>query len=852
MLARRDGPAVRGSVEGEELPPNPFIGDHQLRKSYPSTGATSPVYGLASQNSDSHTRVQRRGTNEDLAEESQTVWGGVEDDAETTAWNETASLRNADISVSMDSFTSADIDPETLASLEQKDEPFFPSPQPYSSGFNFAPIPGDVIPSSVVPANRIVPDFDPHSWDKLPDPQQVQYAAPLVSPKPVELPKIVISEWKGDEEAMIKGSREGGGAWKGGEEGPFLGKKRKGDPTPTTPTRTRASQIPHPSITLGQVPSSFYSNLVASSSSSSSPNSLTPSFDPNDPSNTYAEVSDAPSSSSSDASPYVSTDPLFQPWSYNAPLPPSAIPRPSPPPPPMLFKGAPRHPSIVLPAWSLRKAAQLKRAYELNGDGTTHWKPKHKISRAKMAEMKGLAKEDPEKWTMRTLSKAYGLDPEAVRRILRSKWEEKDEWEWDVPGGGGELEEGGTNVGNSLEEDALKMAMNGDDGNFEVQLNGGGRGGGDAVSGGREGEGGGGGRRRKKLSEEDPFGDIDEVDEVEWFMSGGKEFEATAEAKEIEAERQLALQAEGGSSSSSPVKRKPLLTKLSNTPFGKSSQLSPPPRFLPPHQTPTEPPRFTSNPPRPRHDARVNDPSPWIINPPSSSFSSSPSSPSSSNTPPPPHFSPTPTLLQSVLSSPNPHSPEARKKFESQAAAARATIERTRRVLAERRTFKAERIKPFQAQSTTGALNSSAFTEEEEGEGELSSDRSGRRSLTRVGAHADSISVSGSSWTSKKKGRGNTSEEDSYFSAEEGSGRVGSGSWNGSGSGGSVGGYGLGVGGRGERPKPRWEKRAETGGAWGTSTPKSSGLSSGGKGGEGEGKKEMGTGVGRDVDSLFG
>ncbi|KAL7410747.1 hypothetical protein BDY24DRAFT_332100, partial [Mrakia frigida] len=55
------------------------------------------------------------------------------------------------------------------------------------------------------------------------------------------------------------------------------------------------------------------------------------------------------------------------------------------------------------------------------------WKPTYKVSREKMNEMRALAKQDPQKYNMRTLSEGFGLNPEAVRRILKSKWQEKDD-----------------------------------------------------------------------------------------------------------------------------------------------------------------------------------------------------------------------------------------------------------------------------------------------------------------------------------------------------------------------------------------------------------------------------------------
>lgn len=50
------------------------------------------------------------------------------------------------------------------------------------------------------------------------------------------------------------------------------------------------------------------------------------------------------------------------------------------------------------------------------------WKPPHKISREAMEGLRALHAHDPERYTTPMLADKFKISPEAVRRILRSKW----------------------------------------------------------------------------------------------------------------------------------------------------------------------------------------------------------------------------------------------------------------------------------------------------------------------------------------------------------------------------------------------------------------------------------------------
>ncbi|PLW10017.1 hypothetical protein PCANC_04264 [Puccinia coronata f. sp. avenae] len=68
------------------------------------------------------------------------------------------------------------------------------------------------------------------------------------------------------------------------------------------------------------------------------------------------------------------------------------------------------------PHWLIQKEA-LRRNFP---DG---WNPPKKISRPSMALLRTLHRSDPEQFSLPVLSEKFKISPEAVRRILKSKWE---------------------------------------------------------------------------------------------------------------------------------------------------------------------------------------------------------------------------------------------------------------------------------------------------------------------------------------------------------------------------------------------------------------------------------------------
>lgn len=631
---RREGPALRSQYpDVEQLPSPDFFSEKTFLRANPPTRDAPHMYGREPSVPLSESAKFTRARRLEQDQEESALWETEEgeDDEEAAAWRDADTARNSDISVSM-AYEPEEIDPEAIAAAEARinaKAETEPAPRPYSTGFNFAPIPGDVGPSNLVPAKKIVPNYDPTGWAQLPVPTKgtATQAAPLVSPR-YELPSVVSQEWKGDAlEDRFAGSRQGGGLFEREDESqPLVAKKRKGDPTPV---KAKDRSLPHPSLTLGYT-GPVTQVLSPSPTVSSSTSSALVTYDPNDPTGKFVEVSmDDPLPLSPHA---TSTDPLLQPWSYTAPLAPSLIPKEPKPLPttPTFYPGEPRHPSIELPAWSLRKAAVAKLMASTNADGSTHWKPTHKVPRATMEEMRRLAREDPMRWNMKTLSEMHDLSPEAVRRILKSKWQEKDEAPWEVASGERVDAEGGMDM---LEVDAEEMER-------EVRVP---RGPGPRKLKRMEEEE----RRKKELSEDDPFGDIDEMDEGEWKLAGGSRLEEEFERKQEEEERlgqemeheaasRTGLTPRGPSSpptASMGPKRKSLLSSYKGPSFPTPSTSASTSTSTPSSDS------VPSGPARTKHDSRLSDPSPWISTPTptlsSSLLSSLPSKPPSPNDPSP-------------------------------------------------------------------------------------------------------------------------------------------------------------------------------------------------------------------------
>ncbi|KAJ2962465.1 hypothetical protein NQZ79_g2303 [Umbelopsis isabellina] len=53
------------------------------------------------------------------------------------------------------------------------------------------------------------------------------------------------------------------------------------------------------------------------------------------------------------------------------------------------------------------------------------WQPRNRVSREVMDEMKRLSEMDPEKWNAKTLAVEFKKSPEAIRRILKSRYTPK-------------------------------------------------------------------------------------------------------------------------------------------------------------------------------------------------------------------------------------------------------------------------------------------------------------------------------------------------------------------------------------------------------------------------------------------
>jgi hypothetical protein len=94
-----------------------------------------------------------------------------------------------------------------------------------------------------------------------------------------------------------------------------------------------------------------------------------------------------------------------------AQTPPKTIPLPT-------RKGPPTSPT---PAHILRHREAMKAAFP---DG---WNPPRKLSREAMEGLRTLHAHDPAQYTTPVLASRFKVSPEAVRRILKSKWQPSDE-----------------------------------------------------------------------------------------------------------------------------------------------------------------------------------------------------------------------------------------------------------------------------------------------------------------------------------------------------------------------------------------------------------------------------------------
>jgi hypothetical protein len=73
--------------------------------------------------------------------------------------------------------------------------------------------------------------------------------------------------------------------------------------------------------------------------------------------------------------------------------------------------------------WMSQKAALQKKL------GDAGWDPRKKVSPDTMDGIRVLHQEDPEHWSTPKLAEHFKISPEAVRRILKSKWKPKNEEE---------------------------------------------------------------------------------------------------------------------------------------------------------------------------------------------------------------------------------------------------------------------------------------------------------------------------------------------------------------------------------------------------------------------------------------
>lgn len=70
--------------------------------------------------------------------------------------------------------------------------------------------------------------------------------------------------------------------------------------------------------------------------------------------------------------------------------------------------------------WQIQKAA-LNRKF-----GDDGWQPRKKVSPDAMEGIRALHEQDPERWSTPVLADHFKISPEAIRRILKSKWRPKN------------------------------------------------------------------------------------------------------------------------------------------------------------------------------------------------------------------------------------------------------------------------------------------------------------------------------------------------------------------------------------------------------------------------------------------
>ena len=80
-------------------------------------------------------------------------------------------------------------------------------------------------------------------------------------------------------------------------------------------------------------------------------------------------------------------------------------------------------PQKVREPWQVQKSALS------NKFGTANWQPRKRLSPDALEGIRGLHAEDPDTFDTATLAARFEISPEAIRRILKSKWRPNDEEE---------------------------------------------------------------------------------------------------------------------------------------------------------------------------------------------------------------------------------------------------------------------------------------------------------------------------------------------------------------------------------------------------------------------------------------
>jgi hypothetical protein len=82
---------------------------------------------------------------------------------------------------------------------------------------------------------------------------------------------------------------------------------------------------------------------------------------------------------------------------------------------------SPIHRKPASETWQIQKAALAKKF------GAEGWNPRKKVSPDTQDGIRDLHAQDPERWSTPNLANHFKISPEAIRRILSSKWKPKDE-----------------------------------------------------------------------------------------------------------------------------------------------------------------------------------------------------------------------------------------------------------------------------------------------------------------------------------------------------------------------------------------------------------------------------------------